>query len=150
MEGDTLTSLQKLRDETGAGVMECKRALQESGGDLKRALAIIHERGLAKGAKRADREAGAGLIKAFVHNERIGVLLDLRAETDFVVRSDPFRALAQELVMQIAASDPKDAEELLVQPYIRDEAKTVHDLIKETIARVGENIKVNRFYRIEL
>lgn len=142
--------IQKLRDVTGAGVMECKKALEEAGEDFERAVQIVHERGMAKVEKRASREIGAGLIKSYVHNERIGVLLDLRAETDFVVRSEPFQKLAQELVMQIAAMAPASVEELLAQPYIRDESVTIEKIIKEVIAKVGENIKVNKFCRMEL
>jgi len=130
--------------------MECKRALEEAKGDFQVAIRIIHERGLVTVAKRADRTAGAGLIKSYIHNERIGVLLDLRAETDFVVRSDPFRALAQELVMQIAATNPKTTDELLQEPYIRDESRTVADIVNDAIAKVGENIKVNAFSRMEV
>jgi elongation factor Ts len=142
--------VQKLREITGAGVMDCKRALSESGGDFDKAIELIRERGLAKVEKRAGREAGAGLVHSYVHNGRIGVLVDLRAETDFVVRSDPFRDLAHELAMQIAAAAPQDIEELLKQPYIKDETRAVKDLVNEVIAKVGENIKVNKFYRIEI
>lgn len=145
-----LDTIQKLREITGAGVMECKKALDESGGDFDKAISIIHERGLAKVEKRADRSTGAGLILSYVHNERIGVLLDLRAETDFVVKSDPFRELAKELVMQIAAMAPQNIDELLEQPYIKNESKKVQDLINETIAKVGENIKINNFARLEV
>jgi elongation factor Ts len=130
--------------------MECKKALEDARGDFDRAKELIHERGLTKVEKRADRVTGAGLIQTYVHNERIGVLLDLRAETDFVVRSQPFRELARELAMQIAAMAPETVEELLNQPYIRDESKTAGDLVKDVIARVGENVRVNKFYRIEL
>ena len=142
--------VQQLRAATGAGVMECKKALDEAGDDFEAAIKLIRERGLAKAEKRANRETGAGLVKTYVHNERIGVLLELRAETDFVVRSDPFRELAQELVMQIAATDPADVAALLAQPYIRDESKTVQNLVNEVIARVGENVQVGRFYRLEV
>jgi elongation factor Ts len=142
--------VQKLREMTGAGVMDCQRALKEAAGDFDAAIALIKEHGLAKVEKRAGREAGAGLIHSYVHNERIGVLLDLRAETDFVVRSDPFQKLAHELAMQIAASAPADVDELLKQPYIKDEARTVKDIINGVIAKVGENVVVNKFYRIEI
>src|SRR3989344_3877603 len=94
--------VQKLREATGAGVMECKKALTEAKGDLDKAREIIRERGLAKVEKRSGRETGAGLIETYLHNQRIGVILNVRAETDFVVRSEPFRELAKELVMQIA------------------------------------------------
>ncbi len=142
--------VQKLREITGAGVMECKKALEEAGGDFDKAIQVIHEKGLAKVEKRSDKETSAGLIFSYVHNERIGVLVDLRAETDFVVRSDPFRNLAKELAMQIAASAPLNIDELLNSPYIRDESKTIKNLIEETIGLVGENIKINNFSRLEI
>ena len=142
--------IQKLREITGAGVMECKKALQDANGDFEQAKVLIHERGLTKVEKRAGRETGAGLVKSYIHNERIGVLLDIRAETDFVVRSEPFRALAQELVMQIAAMGGESIEELLQQPYIKDESKTVDALVKDVIARVGENVRINKFVRMEV
>jgi elongation factor Ts len=145
-----VNEVQKLREITGAGVMECKKALEEAAGDFDKAVQIIHEKGLAKVEKRSGRETSAGLIFSYIHNERIGVLVDLRAETDFVVRSDPFRNLAKELAMHIAAAAPQNIEELLSQPYIRDESKTIKNLIEETISIVGENIKINNFSRLEI
>lgn len=142
--------VQKLRDVTGAGVMDCQRALKEAGGDFKAAMSLIRERGLAKVQKRAGRETGAGLVHSYVHSGRIGVLLDLRAETDFVVRSEPFKKLAHELTMQIAASAPETLDDLLNQLYIKDESRTVKELINEVIAKVGENISINKFYRLEI
>ncbi len=142
--------IQKLRDFTGAGVMECKKVLEEAGNDWDRAVSLIRERGLAKMEKRADRETGAGVIHTYVHNDRIGVLVDLRAETDFVVRSDPFQELAKNLAMHIAAMAPKDLEQLISQPYYRDESITVGDAIKDVVTRVGENIRVRAFSRLEL
>lgn len=130
--------------------MECRKALADSEGDFDKAVQLIHERGIAKVEKRAGREAGAGFVMSYIHNERIGVLLDIRAETDFVVRSDVFRNLAHELTMQIAAAAPETVDALLKQVYIRDETKSVEDIVKEAIAKVGENIKVNRFCRIEI
>lgn len=146
----TAGAVQKLRDMTGAGVMDCRKALIEAEGDVEKARAIIAERGLAKVEKRAGREAGAGLVYSYVHAERIGVLLDVRAETDFVVRSEPFRALTHELAMQIAAAAPENLDALLAQPYIKDESKTVKDLVNDVIAKVGENVIVKQFYRIEV
>ena len=145
-----VNDIKKLRDVTGAGVMECKQAIADSKGDFDAAIKLIHERGLAKVEKRAGREAGAGLIQSYVHNERIGVILDVRAETDFVVRSEPFKKLAKDLAMQIAAAGPANVEELLKQPYIKDESRTVDEIIKLTIAQVGENIQVKTFSRLEL
>lgn len=147
---DNVNAIQKLRELTGAGVMECKNALQESNGDVEAAVQIIHKLGLAKFEKRSGRETGAGIIVSYVHNDRIGVLLDLRAETDFVARSEPFRELAKNLAMHIAAVAPADVSELLEQPYIRDESVTVKKVIEGVIARVGENIKVNAFSRLEV
>src|SRR3989344_4576049 len=147
---DDINTIQKLREVTGAGVMECKRAFTDAKGDFEEAKKLIHERGLVKVEKRSGRETGAGLIESYVHNERIGVLVDVRAETDFVVRSEPFRALAHELAMQLAAMPAENVEAFLAQPYIRDETKTVHDLVKDVIARVGENVRVNGFSRLEI
>jgi elongation factor Ts len=145
----TAEAVQKLREITSAGVMDCRKALIEANGDIDAAVKIIHEKGLAKMEKRADRETGAGLVESYVHNERIGVMLRVSAETDFVVRSEPFKELAHELAMHIAAAAPKNVDELLAQPYIKDESKTVKDVIGGVIAKVGENVTVNEFYRIE-
>lgn len=145
----TPQDVQRLREMTGAGVMDCQRALKESNGDFDGAISFLREKGLEKVEKRSGRNTGAGLIHSYTHNGRIGVLLEVRAETDFVVRSDPFRNLAHELGMQIAASRPKDVEELMNQPYIKDESRTVKDIVNEVIAKVGENVTVNGFYRME-
>lgn len=147
---DKVSQIQRLREVTGAGVMECKRAFDEAGGDFDKAKALIHERGMAKVEKRGDRETGAGLVFSYIHNERIGAMVDVRAETDFVVRSEPFRELARELAMQIAATDPADVDALMEQPYIKDESKIVADLVKDVIARVGENVRINKFHRLEV
>lgn len=145
-----LNNIQKLREATGAGVMDCKKALEEAGGDFDKAVQIIHERGLVKAQKKAERQTGAGLLTSYVHNERVGVLFELRCETDFVARSEDFKNLARELAMQVAAINPADTESLLKQAYIRDESKTINDVIQGAIAKFGENIKVERFCRFEL
>ncbi len=145
-----IENIQKLRELTGAGVIECKKALDKSNGDFDLAIKIINERGVQKAQSKSERKTGAGLLESYVHNGRIGVLLELRAETDFVVRSEPFRGLAHELAMQISAMAPKDTTELSGQPCIKDESMKVEDLIKKVIAKVGENIKVERFCRYEL
>ena len=144
------TVIQKLRAETGAGVMDCKRALEESGGDFSLAKAIIEKRGLVKAETKADRATGAGLLETYVHNGRIGVLLELRSETDFVVRSEVVKKLAHDLVMHIAAMAPESVDDLLKQPYVQDESKTIEELVKGTIAKVGENLKVARFARYQV
>ncbi len=142
-------AVQKLREMTGAGVMDCYSALREAKGDFDAASAIIREKGFSKVEKRVGRETGAGMIHSYLHNGRIGVLLNLRAETDFVVRSEPFQNLAHELAMQIAAAAPKDVEELLSQPYIRDESKRVRDLVNEVGAKTGEKVAIKEFSRME-
>lgn len=140
----------KLREATGAGVMDAKRVLEETKGDFDAALQVLREKGLSKVEKRAGRTAGAGFIYSYVHGGRIGVLVDVRAETDFVVRSDPFQGLARELAMQVAAMAPLTVDDLLVQPYIKDPARTVGDIVKDVIAKVGENVQVNAFSRLEI
>ena len=144
------TAIQKLREETGAGVMDCKRALEEAGGDYNLAKQIIEKQGVAKAAKKAERETGAGLLESYLHNGRGGVLLELRSETDFVARSEPVKALAHNLALQIAGMAPETVEELLKQPYAKDESKTVEEVIKGVIALVGENLKVARFSRYQI
>lgn len=142
--------IQKLRDATGAGVMSCKKAFAEANGDFYKAAEIIKEWGLAKVEQKSDRSTGAGLLETYIHNDRVGVMLELRCETDFVARSDVFKELAHNLVMQIAAMEPADVDNLLSQSYIKDESITINDLAKDAIARVGENIKIERFCRYEL
>lgn len=142
--------IQQLREKTSAGVMECKKALEQSGGDMEKAMDIIRQNGAMKVEKREGRATGAGTIVSYVHNNRIGALVDVRAETDFVVSSDPFQILARELAMQVAASAPENVEELMKQPYFKNESQTVEDLVKEVIAKVGENVRVNAIARLEL
>ncbi len=142
--------VQKLRDLTGAGVLDCKNALEEAGGDLDVAKKIIFEKGLLRAERKTERKTGAGILETYVHNGRIGVLLELRCETDFVVRSEPFRWLAHELAMQIAAVEPESVVVLLNQPYVKDESMTVDQLIKSVISKTGENIKIDKFCRYEI
>lgn len=144
------SEVSRLRELTGAGVMDCKKALEEAEGDFDKALQIIKEKGVAIAEKKGDRKTGAGVLESFVHNGRVGVLLELRTETDFVARSEPFRDLAHELVLHIAAMAPADVKSLLGQPYVKDESVTVEEFVKSVIAKVGENIKVERFCRYEL
>lgn len=142
--------IQKLRALTGAGVMECKGALEDSGGDIEKAKLLIGERGLFKAEKKSERHVGAGLLSSYIHNNRIGVLLEVRCETDFVAKSALFRELARDIMMQIASMNPKDIDELLKQSYIKDESLSVFTIVKTAIAKLGENIKIERFCRYEL
>lgn len=143
-------TVKRLREETGAGVMDAKRALEDAAGDFEKAKALIAERGLAKAEKKAERQTGSGRIFSYIHNERIGVLLLLRCETDFVARLEDFQELGRNLAMQIAAMEPETTEDLLVAPYIRDENTTIDNLIKGVIAKTGENIQVEKFCRYVL
>jgi len=143
--------VKRLREETGAGVMDCKRALEESKGDFERAKALIKERGLAKAQKKSDREAKEGIVEAYVHaGGRIGAMVEVSSETDFVARNPEFRELAKELAMQVAAMDPKDVDDLLEQAYIRDASKKVGELVTGIAAATGENVRVRRFKRFQL
>jgi elongation factor Ts len=158
--------IKELREQSGAGIMECRNALVEAEGDMGKALLILKQKSLFKAEKKAARSASEGLVEAYVHTGgRIGAIIELNCETDFVARTGEFKALAHDLAMQVAARDPLyisreqipegadiDPEEacLLLQPYIRNLEQTVQELIMETVAKVGENIKVSRFARFEL
>lgn len=144
------TAIQKLREETGAGVMDCKRALEEAGGDYNRAVKIIAEKGVAKAEKKSDRATGAGLLESYIHNGRVGVLLELRVETDFVAHSEPVKQLVKDLVMHIAAMAPESVDDLLKQPFVKDQDMTIEALLTNTIAKVGENMKIARFARYQV
>jgi len=144
----SVDQIKNLRAETGAGVMDVKKALEDSGGDLEKAKRLLKERGVAKAAKKSDREASEGLVAAYIHTTgKIGALVEVFCETDFVARTKDFQNLAHELALQVTATDPKDVDELLAQEYIREPAKTVQDIINEVIAKVGENIRIGRIVR---
>lgn len=143
--------IKKLRRQTGAGVMDVKRALEEAGGDLTQARRILYEEGLDLAEKKAKREASQGGVAAYIHiNGRIGALVEVRCETDFVARTNEFARLCQDLTMQVTAMNPKNVEELLEQEYIRETSRKVKSIIQEVSARTGENILVKRFARYEL
>jgi elongation factor Ts len=143
--------VQRLRSESGAGVMDCKRALEETGGDYAKALALIKERGLQSVAKKAGREAKEGVVASYIHsNARVGALVEIASETDFVSRGENFQKLAQEIAMQVAAMNPATVDELLGQPYIRDGSKTIKDLVTEVAASTKENVHVRRIQRFAL
>jgi len=142
--------VKKLREETGAGIMECKRALQEAKGDVEEAKKIIQEKGLLKAEKKSDRKTGSGILESYIHNGRVGVLLELRCETDFVTKTEDFKNLAHDLAMHIAAMNPENVEALLAQPFVKDPSKNISDVIKQVIGKIGENMVVERFMRYEL
>ena len=191
----TADMVKQLREMTGAGMMECKKALAETSGDLQKAIDTLRKSGIAKAEKRSDRAASQGRIEAYVHDSRIGVLIEVNCETDFVARTDDFQRLCRDLGMQVAAASadyvrreevPAERIEreraiyadqvknegkpaaiadkivegklnkfygevcLMEQAFIKDDKKTVGDLVKETSAKTGENIVVRRFVRFRL
>lgn len=143
--------LKKLREETGISLADCRKALEESSNDYKKALDWLQKHGIEKASKKADRQTSQGLVESYVHqNGRVGAMVELLCETDFVARTDEFKKLAHEIAMQVAAMNPKDVDTLLKQEYIRDGSKTMGDLIKEAIAKIGENIVVKKIIRIDI
>lgn len=147
----SMEQIKKLREETGAGVMDAKKALTESNGDMKKAAEWIAKKGLVRAESKQDRETSQGVVYAYVHhNGKSGALVKLLCETDFVARTDDFTALAKELAMQVTSMQPKDVNEFLKQDYIRDPKLTIDQLIKQTAGKVGENIKLDSFVRMAL
>jgi elongation factor Ts len=146
-----LKAIKKLREETSASIADCRRALEEAKGDEKKALEWLKKRAGEIAAKKADRETGQGLVEAYIHGGgKVGVLVELLCETDFVAKTDEFKQLAKEVAMQVAAMNPKDVEELLKQDYIRDSSLTIEQLVKNAIGKIGENITVKKFVRFEI
>ncbi|HLS88949.1 MAG TPA: translation elongation factor Ts [Sphingobacteriaceae bacterium] len=190
------SQVKELREKTGAGMMDCKRALEEAKGDMEEAIRILREKGMAAAERKAGRRASEGLVDAYIHHgNRVGALIEVNCETDFVARTEDFRNFVRDLAMQVAAANPRwvrredippevleQEKELLrrqalqegkpenvvermvegrlnkylsevcleEQPFIRDPDVTVGELVKQTVARVGENVRINRFARFEL
>jgi len=145
-----IDQIKQLREETSVSVSECKKALEETKGDVKMARDILKKWGKEVAQKKAKREVRQGIIDSYIHpNKKIGVLIELHCESDFVARSEDFQKLAHELCLQIASMNPKGSS-LMRQPWIRDETKTIKDLIDEYIVKLGENIIVKRFIRYDL
>jgi elongation factor Ts len=142
--------IKKLREKTGGGVMDCRRALDETKGDFAKATELLKKWGVEKSEKKLSRETKAGIIESYVHGSKVGVLLEILCETDFVARTDDFKNLAHEICLQIASMDPKDVKALLKQEYIRDPKITIETLVKQVIGKLGENITVSRFSRLVL
>ena len=142
--------IKQLREETGAGIADCRNALEESKGDMDKAKEILHQKGLDKAGAKSDREVSAGVVETYSHGGRVGVLVEVLCETDFVAKTEDFKTLAHEIALQIASMNPENVEDLLEQEYVRDPSQKVGDLVKSVIAKLGENIKVGRFSRIAL
>jgi len=160
----TVDKIKELREKTGIGIMDCKKALQDCNGDLDAAINMLKEQGFAVAEKKKGRSLGSGLVASYIHpGGRIGALVEVKCETDLVARTPDFGDLAHNIAMQVAAMNPKytspdetpeegPPEEvcLMLQPFIKDPKKTIENIVVETIARVGENIRVSRFSRFEL
>ncbi len=162
----SVESIKELRERTSAGIMDCKRALQESNGDLAQAEELLRAQGIASAAKRASRATNQGVVESYIHSGgRIGALVEVNCETDFVARTDDFKGLAHDLAMQVAAMSPlyiddddiPDGEEvdpqqacMMQQPFIKDPSRTVQDLVNEMVGKLGENVRVRRFTRFSL
>ncbi|HJX69844.1 MAG TPA: elongation factor Ts [Dehalococcoidia bacterium] len=162
----SVTLIKELRERTSAGVTDCKNALLEAGGDMDKASQILWQQGLAKAEGKVTRVATQGLVEAYIHpGGRLGALVEVNCESDFVAHTDEFKALTHNLALQVAATEPRfiSAEEipegtnldpkkvcLLEQPFIKDESKTIREIIAETISKVEEKIGVKRFSRFEL
>jgi elongation factor Ts len=173
----TASQVKELREKTGAGIMDCKRALEQADGDVAKATDLLKQQGLAKAEKKSGRAASQGLVEPYIHGGgRIGAIVEVNCETDFVARTTDFRDLAHDLAMQVAATSPSyvsvedipdeawpglereyggreqatAAVVLLEQPFIRDAKLTIRDLVRDRIAKLGENIVVSRFARFEV
>ena len=162
----SVEQIRTLRERTGAGVMDCRRALEAAGGNEEKAVEFLRQQGLYLAEKKAQRTTSQGTVEVYQHmGGRLGAMVEVNCETDFVARTDQFRELAHNLVMQVAAMNPKylspeqmpaddkaTAAEvcLLLQPFIKDPGRTVKDIVTEVIAKTGENIQIRRFARFEV
>ncbi|OGD86215.1 translation elongation factor Ts [Candidatus Curtissbacteria bacterium RBG_13_35_7] len=143
--------IKKLRQKTGAGIADCRRALEEAKGDFKKASELIKNWGVEIASKKSERAVSAGRIETYIHGDgKVGAMVEVACETDFVAKNDVFKDLAHEIAMQVAAMEPKDIEELLKQEYIRDASKKIEDLVTEAVTKLGENIVIKRFIRFKL
>lgn len=147
----SMDEIKKLREETGARVMDCKKALEEANGDYQKAIKIVEEKGLARAEKTSDRETKAGYVASYVHsNGQIASLVELVCETDFVAQNDEFRTLAREIAMHVTAMNPADVAELLDQEFIRDASTNIAMMLKALSGKIGEKMEIRRFVRFEV
>lgn len=143
--------LKQLRDQTGAGILEIKGILEDVGGDYDKALAELMKKVVAKAEKKADRTANDGLVFSYIHNGgKVGSMVLVNCETDFVAKTEDFQKLCREVAMQVCTEDYKDLETLLESEYIRDPSKKIKDLVNETTAKLGEKIEINKFVKFSV
>ena len=146
----TAQLVKELREKTGAGMMDCKKVLTETDGDMEKAAELLRERGITKAAKKSDRIAAEGLVYCYVsEDKKVGVVLEVNAETDFVAKNDEFRKFVADTAKQIATTNPASVEALLEEASLEDSSKTVKDILTDKIATIGENMSVRRFERFE-
>ena len=146
----TASLVKELREKTGAGMMECKKVLTETDGDIEKAMELLRERGITKAAKKSDRIAAEGIVEAYISEDaKVGVVVEVNSETDFVAKNDEFKNFVADIAEQIVKENPADVESLLAQNSIKESSKTVKDVLTEKIATIGENISIRRFARFE-
>ena len=146
----TASLVKELREKTGAGMMDCKKVLTETDGDMEKAIELLRERGIAKAAKKSDRVAAEGIVAAYVaEGAKLGSIVEVNSETDFVAKNEEFQKFVSDIARQIADNNPASIQELLAQKSINDETKTVQEVLTEKIATIGENISIRRFARYE-
>ncbi len=146
----TASQVKDLREKTGAGMMDCKKVLTEADGDMEKAIELLRERGIAKAAKKSDRVAAEGLVDAYISEDgKIGAVVEVNAETDFVASNAEFKAFVADIAKQVAMNNPADVEALLAETSIADSSKTVQEVLTNKIATIGENMSIRRFVRFE-
>ncbi len=146
----TASQVKELREKTGAGMMDCKKVLTETDGDMDKAIELLRERGIAKAAKKSSRVAAEGLVAAYVSDDKkVGAVVEVNAETDFVSKNDEFKTFVNDVARQIVEKNPANVEELLAQPSIAESGKTVQEVLTNKIATIGENMTIRRFARFE-
>ena len=146
----TAEQVKQLREKTGAGMMDCKKVLTETDGDMEKATELLRERGITKAAKKSSRIAAEGLVDSYLSEDaKVGAVVEVNAETDFVAKNEEFKAFVKDVVKQVALNNPKDVEELLAQKSIAEPDKTVQEVLTNKIATIGENMSIRRFARFE-
>ena len=147
----TAKEIKALREATGLSITQCQKALEEAGGDQEQAILLLKKQGASIAAKKSGHALGAGIVASYIHTgETVGVILELLCETDFVAKNPEFRVVARDISMHIAAMNPLDTEELLAQPFIKDNTQTIQSLINNTVQKFGERTEVGRFMRLAL
>ena len=146
----TASQVKDLREKTGAGMMDCKKVLTETDGDMEKAIELLRERGIAKAAKKSGRVAAEGLVEAYISEDgKVGAIVEVNAETDFVAKNDEFKSFVMSVAKQVVEKNPKDVEDLLAQESIDEAGKTVKEVLTDKIAKIGENMNIRRFARFE-